>query len=736
MLAGFLGQSAQAQGRASTIVPGEILVRWKSQRAPLVLSPGTSPARWQQSDLRSQLGAKLPGSRLKRVFAASGWSVVTLPAGQSTAAARAALVKSLGAANVSLNFRRHATRTPNDPSYGTQWQWPKIQAPDAWNSGVGSGDVVVAVLDSGVDLNHADIQANLWKNPREIAGNGIDDDGNGYIDDVYGLNGIAPSAPPQDKNGHGTHVAGLIGAVGNNGVGVTGANWNVKVMALQFLDAEGSGADDDAIACFEYAIKMKQSGVNLRVINNSYAGPDDNPAFKEAYQAAENAGILNVCAAGNEGANNDTTPQYPASYSTGTNISVAASDQNDALPYFSNYGAQSVDLAAPGVSIASLQLGGGIVEMSGTSMATPIVAGAAALVSSLEPGLSASALKARLMATVDKIAALQGAVASGGRLNLARAVAPITYEFKGQVYRLNGTTRVPLAGAKVAVSGKASLSALTDSNGRYSFKNIAPGTYSFAVTLKGYTFYTTSRTISSSGINIMTVDFRATSVPPTTYTLFGIARDTAGVAQKGISIALSTAPTTALTVTDSSGRYTLSGLARSTYSLKAFGGNFKWVPTPSSISVPESAVNGKAEVNFKGYLIDKDAPAISIATPAEGATFAPGNQLASGTARDATDNQAVYLQLTRFINFTPSYYDWVARVWVADRTAATIFTRALSGNSASWSLTLPSLAPANYSLRVWGRDTLGNVSKGEADAFSAFSVVKSTSSALSSAGSS
>lgn len=741
---------AGAQTRAAQSVPGELLVRWKSQRAPLVLAPGVSPARWQQSDLRSSLSARLPGARLKRVFAASGWSLVKVPAGQSAEQARAALAKSLGAANVSLNSIRHATRVPNDPSYGVQWHWPKIKAPDAWNKGTGTRDVVVAVLDSGVDLNHADLKANLWKNPREIENNGVDDDNNGYVDDVYGLNGIDPNSPPQDGNGHGTHVAGLIGAVGNNSTDVTGACWSVKIMTLRFLDDSGTGDGDDAaaIACLEYAIKMKQNGVNLRAINHSYVGPD-NPPYKEAFQAAESAGILQICAAGN-GSNNidegsildtnkdgiDERERYPAFYRSSTNIAVGASTQSDSLAGFSNFGAQSVDLVAPGDGIASLRLGGGIFYESGTSMASPIVAGAAALVSSLEPSLSASALKSRLISTVDKVATLQGKVKSAGRLNLARAITPISYEIKGQVYRLDGAMRVPLAAAKVVLSGKAAASVMTDGNGRYSFSSLSPGAYGLAATLRGYTFNTANQTFPAASGTTSTLDFQATSVPSTFYTLFGVARDAAGTPVAGVSIFLNTAPTSPLATTDAAGKYAIAGRSAGTYTLKASGGNFNWSATPGSIALPDSAREGRAEVNFRGVLIDKVAPAISISTPAEGATFAPGNQLASGTAGDATGNKEIYLELTRFLDFTPSYYNWTTRQWVSTASVATTLTRPVSGKTTNWSATLPSLSPANYSLRVWGRDTLGNVSRGEADAFSSFSVVKPAASAPASGGAS
>ncbi len=265
---------------------------------------------------------------------------------------------------VSPNYIYRAFAVPNDPRFGDLWGLNNtgqtggtpdadIDAPEAWNTTTGSSSVVIAVIDTGVDYTHEDLAANMWVNPGENCTNGIDDDGNGYVDDCYGIDTANNDSDPMDDNGHGTHVAGTIAAVGNNGVGVTGVNWSAKIMALKFLAADGSGSTAGAIECIEYAVNMKIKGVNVVAINASWGGPNFDPLLRDAIAAAGDAGILFVAAAGNEGNDNDSTPSYPASYDLPNIISVAATDHNDQLATFSNYGATSVDLAAPGVDILS-----------------------------------------------------------------------------------------------------------------------------------------------------------------------------------------------------------------------------------------------------------------------------------------------------------------------------------------------------------------------------------------------
>ena len=365
------------------------------------------------------------GAVLLRRFEQLGIDHVRLPRNLSVQAALRILAANPHVLLAQPNYLRHITADPppNDPFWldGSMWGLMKIGAQAAWTHfSTGSSNIVVAVIDTGVDYNHPDLIANVWTNPGEIPGNGIDDDGNGYIDDVHGIDTFNNDADPMDDNGHGTHTAGTIGAAGNNGIGVVGVNWNVKLLACKFLDSTGSGSDAGAIACFNYLVTEKQRGVNIRVSSNSWGSAREggvDRVLKDAIDAAGNAGILNVFAAGNSGANNDVTPFDPASYTSPSIVSVAASDINDDRASFSNYGASSVDLAAPGVAILSTYLGnyGGA---SGTSMATPHVAGAAALLLARQPTLTVAALKTALLNSVDILPQWNGLVASGGRLNV------------------------------------------------------------------------------------------------------------------------------------------------------------------------------------------------------------------------------------------------------------------------------------------------------------------------------
>jgi serine protease len=331
------------------------------------------------------------------------------------------------------NYIVQVLAVPNDPSFGELWglhntgqaggtAGADISATDAWDVTNGSSDVIVGIVDTGIDYNHPDLAANIWRNPGEIAGNGVDDDGNGYIDDLHGINAINGSGNPFDDNDHGTHVAGTIGGVGSNGVGVAGVNWNVSLIGLKFLSGAGSGTTDDAIETINYAVALKNRGVDIRVLNNSWGGGGFSQALADAISAANDAGILFVAAAGNSATDNDTTPHYPSSYDVPNVLAVASTTRTDALSSFSCFGLTSVDLGAPGSDILSTTPGNTYSVFSGTSMATPHVAGAAALVLSANNTLSVAELKDILMTSGDPIPALAGRTVSGKRLNVAAAL--------------------------------------------------------------------------------------------------------------------------------------------------------------------------------------------------------------------------------------------------------------------------------------------------------------------------
>lgn len=294
-----------------------------------------------------------------------------------------------------------------DPNLKSTYGLEKIAAPEAWNDAKGSQDIVVAVIDTGVDYNHEDLSFNMWRNP------------NPKNNDLVGWDFIHNDNLPFDDHAHGTHCAGVIGAVGSNGKGISGVNQRVSIMALKFLSAQGSGDTAGAIRAIGYAVEN-----GAKVLSNSWGGKgdEDNKGLREAIALAESKNVLFIAAAGNDGTNNDTDPTFPASFDAPNLISVAATDSADKLAYFSNRGKNSVHLGAPGVDIYSTVPGGKYTTMSGTSMACPFVAGAAALVWSANPKLSHAAVKKILLETVDPIPALEGQSVSGGRLNVAKAV--------------------------------------------------------------------------------------------------------------------------------------------------------------------------------------------------------------------------------------------------------------------------------------------------------------------------
>ncbi|MBX4197388.1 S8 family serine peptidase [Candidatus Saccharibacteria bacterium] len=301
---------------------------------------------------------------------------------------------------------------PNDSSYSKLWGMKTIQADQAWVTNTGTKDVVVGVVDTGVDYTHPDLAANVWANSGTI---------NGCAAGTHGYNAITSTCDPKDDNRHGTHVSGTIGAVGNNNLGVVGVNWTTQIMGLKFLSSGGSGSISNAVIAIDWAVKAKQAGVNVRVLSNSWAGGGFSQALLDEINKAAVNDILFVAAAGNSTVNNDTSPTYPCSYNTLNEICVAATDSHDALAGFSNYGLKSVDLAAPGSGIYSTTPGNTYTSMSGTSMATPHVAGAAAL--ALSTGYqSVWTLRATMMRAVDPLTSLNGYVVTGGRLNACKII--------------------------------------------------------------------------------------------------------------------------------------------------------------------------------------------------------------------------------------------------------------------------------------------------------------------------
>jgi len=394
---------------------------------------------------------------------------VSLARGLTVDRAIAALARRPGVVFAEPNWKFSASAVSDDPYYATSSRlWGMYgddqpaadgpsgttnpfgsQAEKAWSAGLtGSRDVYVGVVDEGVDFNHPDLAANIWTNPFDAPGDGVDNDGNGYVDDVRGWDFSSNDASVYDGTGddHGTHVAGTIGGVGGNGAGVAGVSWNVTMIPTKFLGADG-GTTTAAIKALDYLTDLKlRHGLNIVASNNSWGGGGYSSALHSAIIRGANAGILFVAAAGNSGVDTDLTANYPSNSSTlqGTSttraaayeavISVAALTSTGSLASFSNFGATTVDIAAPGAAINSTLPGGGYGSYSGTSMAAPHVAGAVALLAAARPSMTAADIRSAMLATARGTASLAGRTVTGGRLDVAAAAnvrAPVNVSISG-----------------------------------------------------------------------------------------------------------------------------------------------------------------------------------------------------------------------------------------------------------------------------------------------------------------
>ncbi|MCS7197318.1 MAG: S8 family serine peptidase [Candidatus Bipolaricaulota bacterium] len=353
------------------------------------------------------------GARAVRAFTiVSDLYLVQLPAGISVkeAIARYRSDKNVLYAEPNLILKVAATY-PDDPRFDELWGLQTIDAPEAWEITTGSSDVVVAVIDTGIDYTHEDLAENIWQN-EDCDSDGTDDDDNGYVDDCHGIDTVNGDSDPMDDNGHGTHVAGTIGAVGDNAIGVVGVNWEVRLMACKFLDAWGFGTLAGALACLEYVQVMRDRGVNIVATNNSWGGFGFSQALFDAIAAHLSRGILFIAAAGNLGEDHDPEPDLflPSGYYLPNIIAVAATASDDTLTWFSDYGRRTVHLGAPGEGILSTVPGNNYEHFRGTSMAAPHVAGVAALLKAQNPARDWRAIKNLILAGGDTLTALRNTI--------------------------------------------------------------------------------------------------------------------------------------------------------------------------------------------------------------------------------------------------------------------------------------------------------------------------------------
>jgi subtilisin family serine protease len=394
-------------------VPGELLVEYRAGV--------TSTARGL--DVRSRDGRIVRTLHAGAVFG-GGTIVLVHSARLSTGELRRRFDHDPTVVRTSPNYVRSAcTTVPDDPGLAGQWGFFQVGAPEAWQTTQGSSGAVVAVIDTGVSLAHPDLAADLWRNAGEVPGNHVDDDGNGYVDDTYGFDAVENDGVPLDLHGHGTHVAGIVAGIADNGVGIAGVAPKTPVMAVQALSADGSGTDAGVIEAIGYVVHEKLAGgVNVVAINASWGGPGNDQLVRDAIVRAGDAGIVFCAAAGNSSVDLAKHPVYPAAWDCPTMITVAATDRFDRLAWFSDYGTRTVDLGAPGVGILSTMTVDGYATWDGTSMATPFVSAAVALCAAAYPAETAAQRVDRILSSARPVAGLAGKCVTGGRLDLAAAV--------------------------------------------------------------------------------------------------------------------------------------------------------------------------------------------------------------------------------------------------------------------------------------------------------------------------
>jgi hypothetical protein len=444
-LSNWLYDPAITRGR------GEVVVRFVDKDLQPPSTPETMGPRTTRAIRSAVSDSIVRGAAVRKEYdrVVSGLALVKLPAGTSVHDAVTRFNQSANILYAEPNYKYRFLRIPNDPNFPQQWALHNtgqtggtvdadIDGPEAWDIQTGSKKVLVAVADSGIDYKHPDLGPNLWMNTKELFGlPNVDDDGNGYADDFYGYDFVNNDGDPADDVFHGTFCAGIIGAMGNNMTGIAGVCWNASIVALKVGDANGVSLDA-AIAAIEYA-----TAIGAKVINASWGGYQYSQALKDAIDAAGESGVLFAAAAGNDSSDNDQYPLYPASYECDNIISVMATDQDDQIAWFSNYGASSVDIAEPGAEIISttptsrtqimtlLGLSTDYAVTDGTSMAAPHVSGAAALLWSQYPSLSSQIVKQILLQTADRT--LPGLCLSGGRVNVHKALEIIPKGKPGRV---------------------------------------------------------------------------------------------------------------------------------------------------------------------------------------------------------------------------------------------------------------------------------------------------------------
>ncbi|BCM88357.1 extracellular serine proteinase [Abditibacteriota bacterium] len=633
---------------------------------------------------------------------------------------------------------------PNDPLYAQQWALHRVNAPEAWKTTTGSKDVVVAVMDDGINLKHVDLIPNTFTNTSELNGKaGVDDDHNGFVDDVHGWNSVSSSGNVQDtivnvnNRGHGSHVSGIIGAAGNNGKLITGINWQITIVPVAVVDADGSYTSDSIAGGVDYILALRKQGVNVRVINLSIGGVDaaiERSNF-DSFKALNNAGILLVCSAGNDAANKDKTPDLPAGLPLPNIITVGASNYADERWEFSNFGLKSVDIFAPGESILSTLDNSptALVIYRGTSFSAPMVTGAAALLWASQPSLTAAQVTERILASAKRVEALRPFVQDGRRLDVGALLDNAVHTVVGVTATSDGKTRTPIGGVSIYLDDHSGTpDAITNAKGIYKICSVAGGSHTVRAELNGEPFGQIAKLNlpTSKAANPGTYYANFTTLTQSKrYAIYGHAVQTLlggdTKPKSDVDVYLNDGPVP-FARTDSAGDFKISNLPAGTYAVRMMDSlNGEKATTLRVVTLPITQPKAPGTIlrySPDGYVpstfafTDRVSPYTqstnikkeSVYTPQTAPTFF------GGFVRDDSAVDSMQIVLYRYLpDFSiAEMYDAANKKWVDYFTNDTVSAGSVAGHNQAlvpFHLPLPTLEPKyHYEIDAFSNDIVGN----------------------------
>lgn len=741
--------SLSSQGHADTTsstapvgqVAGKLMLRFKS---------GISAQ--EKSRVLGQLGGVL-----KRTYS-TGWTLVQVPQSSTQAAInklnslpqvdgaepdyRWKVSKPLPIEDTSNQLRSMGAaptssgNIPNDSLYPEQWALQRINAPEAWKTTTGSRDVVIADMDTGINLKHVDLIPNTFTNTAELNGKpGVDDDNNGFVDDVHGWNSFSSNGNVQDVDGHGSATAGIIGAAGNNGKLISGVNWQVTIVPIAVISADNTVTTDSIVQGIDYVLALRKQGVNVRAANCSFGGPDSaiTRAYYSSIKVLSDAGVLIVCADGNENQNTDKTAFLPAGLDLPNVISVGSSNYTDERAFDSNYGLNSVDIFAPGANIlltfnnSPTAIRGG----SGTSLAAPMVTGAAALLWASQSSLTAGQVKERILASARRVEQLRPFVKEGRRLDVGALLDNATHTIAGSTVTINGKARTPIGGVSIFLDDHTGTpDTTTNSKGVYALPALAGGSHTVRAELNGQPFGTLVKlnlpTGKAANPGTFYANFKSVT-NSTRYAIYGHAYQIFPggdqISKPNVDVYLNDS-TVPFARTDRQGNFKISNLAEGSYAVRmvdAISGQ-KASNTPViylPVTQPQSAGDPKSPDGYttgRFVFTDHVAPYVESTSIKKEAIYTPQTAptFFRGTVTDDSVVDSMYIVLYRY---KPDFsviemYDAANKKWVDYFTNDVVQAGSVKGNGQArlpFQLPLPTLeAGYNYELDAISYDYFAN----------------------------